>query len=407
MKSNPVERTRASRARVHGGRAGALACLLPVCLLLGGLTSGCEDGETGDKATISSTRLSARPFHIVRPGSTLRQRMFGADGKSPRERAAEEAGNSDMSKAEVVPFDHVVPEGWTTVAPIAPFRHINLRFEADSRAEITLAMYQDRGGVVRNANRWLGQVGLPPLEPAAIAALPKYKVFREGATVVEGFGPYQGMGAPPIEDGGLLGAIVSRDSITLFVKMVGPREIVEGEKERFFGFLDSLSLPDMPDPNAPRQSLLEWSGPSGWQEIPTTSEFREVTFRSGSVEMWLSQAIGGVEGNINRWAGQLQMEPLDDGALKDLERVPSLGGTAVIFDGAGPLQGMRDRTPKPGQRMTAAVIQPVGRGDLIITVKMTGPDADVAAARGTFDDMLRTLQFKDTAGNGADSGSGR
>lgn len=361
------------------------------------LATACEDGATGDVATIEETRLVAAPYRTARPGTTLRQRIFGPSGVNPNSVAASDR----MQTPPVAPFVYDVPEGWTPLQPRPPFRQINLQHESDPRAEWTLAMYPDRGGLSANINRWRRQVGLGPLTESEVAALPKRRVFNDQATLLEVYGPYSGMGGASIEDGGLRGAIFARQGVTLFVKMVGPREIVESSGEAFGAFLDSLGLDAESTPAGPS---LAWSGPDGWTEEPSRSQFREVTFRRDELEMYVSLARGGVKDNVNRWASQLGKDPLDDGELAALERVPSLGGTAVVYDASGALRGMRDPVAKENQRMTAAVVNPPGRGDVIVTLKLTGPDEDVVAARTAFDAVLASLEF--TGGTRAAAGPG-
>ena len=360
------------------------------------LATACEDGATGDVATIEETRLVASPYRTVRPGTTLRQRIFGPSGVNPNLGGASDT----LATPPVAPFVYDVPEGWNVLDPRPPFRQINLQHASDPRAEWTLAMYPDRGGLVRNINRWRGQVGLGPLTEAEVEQLPKRRVFNDQATVLEGYGPYTGMGGVHIDDGGLRGAIFARQGVTLFVKMVGPREIVQGSGDAFNTFLDSLGLDAETAPAGPE---LTWTGPEGWSEEPSTSQFREVTFKRDELEMYVSLARGGVEGNVNRWARQLGKEPLDDGELAALERVPALGGTAVIYDASGALKGMRDAVAKEGQRMTAAVANPPGRGDVIVTLKLTGPDEDVVAARSAFDSVLASLTLPSSTGSPTDA----
>ncbi|MEL6713314.1 MAG: hypothetical protein AAFP86_06045 [Planctomycetota bacterium] len=138
-------------------------------------------------------------------------------------------------------------------------------------------------------------------------------------------------------------------------------------------------------------SPLTWAAPSGWSEEPPTSQFREVTFRRGGMEMYLSLARGDIAGNVARWAGQLGQPAPDDAALAALERVPSLGVEAVVYEGVGSLTSMRSRTPVPGQRMLAAIVRPENGGGSIVTLKLTGPDEDVAAAKADFMDVLSSL----------------
>ena len=84
----------------------------------------------------------------------------------------------------------------------------------------------------------------------------------------------------------------------------------------------------------------------------------------------------------------------DDAALAALERVPSLGVDAVVYEGVGSLTSMRSRTPVPGQRMLAAIVRPENAGGTIVTLKLTGPDADVAAAKPDFMDVLSSLEMR-------------
>ena len=56
--------------------------------------------------------------------------------------------------------------------------------------------------------------------------------------------------------------------------------------------------------------------------------------------------------------------------------------------GAGALQGMRDPEPKPDQRMLAAIVENAG---VIVTLKATGPSAEVAAIRADFISLANSI----------------
>lgn len=362
--------------------AGVLGCALVGC---GGADSG--------SAPIESTRIASKPFMRVLPGVPLAERL-GVRTE------AQEASTARQARPEVIAFAYCDMPGWTAKTPVAPFRHVNLSYEPDPRAELTVAAYEDRGGLAANVNRWRGQVGADPLSPEEIAALPKVQVLSSGqATLVEAYGPFQGMRGPRIEEGGILGAIVSNERFTLFAKFTGPKAVLVAERERFIEFLASLrpaapgdrSGPDATGPTQPADSNLTWVTPNGWSDEAPSSRFRERTFRKGGIEMSLSLARGAVKANVNRWANELQMAPLDDAAVAALPTLPSMGTDAVLFEGVGAYRGMRDASARPDQRMLAAIVQIPDAGGTIATLKAVGPSAEVAAARGEFAALLGSL----------------
>ncbi len=292
-------------------------------------------------------------------------------------------------------FDYELPAGWEELPP-TQFRIINLQVPAEPQpAQVSLTMLMgDGGGVRANIDRWRRQVGLAPMSDEEFNGLEERTMFDQPATYVELEGSYEGMDGTRITNAGLFGAVFARGQSALFVKMTGPSELLGSQRPAFHSFLDSLALADpsraASGPGAAQgaggsadapPSSLTWATPYGWTEEAATSSFREVTFRKGPVEMYISMARGGVLANINRWAGQLGLESLDQAGVDALERTPMMGMTATVFEGVGALQGMRDPAPKPDQRMLAAIVENAG---VIVTLKATGPSGDVAAIRDDF-----------------------
>jgi hypothetical protein len=375
----------------------------PVAVVLLGAISllGCGPGEV---AEIDGRRTSERPTLPVRPGATvterlpLRQRPGAAAATQP----VDPARGSAPSGAELAAmFEYDLPDGWEERPP-TQFRIINLLIPGEQPAEVTLTMLMGNGGGVRaNLDRWRRQVGLAPMSDEEFLALGERTVFDQAATYVELRGSYEGMDGTKISDAGLFGAVFARDQSALFVKMTGPAGLLADQRGAFHGFLDSLQLAARPA-STPRAgsaagpppgaaasaSWLRWDAPAGWSEQAASSSFREVTFRKGDVEMYISTARGGVLANVNRWAGQLGLDPLDEAGLAALETTPMLGRTATVFEGAGALQGMRDPAPKPDQRMLAAIVENAG---VIVTLKATGPSADVAAIRADFINLANSI----------------
>jgi len=95
---------------------------------------------------------------------------------------------------------------------------------------------------VENINRWRGQMGLEPWTEEDIAALPTTVFLTSEATLVSIDGVYSGMGSAPKEGYRLLGTLLSADQFTLFVKMIGPVDVVEKEEENFKLFCSSLRI---------------------------------------------------------------------------------------------------------------------------------------------------------------------
>jgi hypothetical protein len=104
---------------------------------------------------------------------------------------------------------------------------------------------------------------------------------------------------------------------------------------------------------------------------------------------------GGVEANIERWIGQVEIEGEPErGAFAAGD--PAQDGVRVTWvDAAGTLQpsgmGMGPTEPQPGSRLLGAVVEGPG-GPWFF--KATGPDETLAAARGDFLAMLRAARLE-------------
>jgi hypothetical protein len=96
------------------------------------------------------------------------------------------------------------------------------------------------GGIDMNVNRWLDQVGNPALKPAEISQLPKIDVLGAKGVLIESYGTYSGMGDESKKGAGLLGIVCMLDGRAVFVKFIGPADLVKREKDNFIAFSRSL-----------------------------------------------------------------------------------------------------------------------------------------------------------------------
>jgi len=99
---------------------------------------------------------------------------------------------------------------------------------------------------------------------------------------------------------------------------------------------------------------------------------------------------GGVEANLQRWAGQIAAEP---GTQPERDRFDFDGWTVSTLAVEGTLQPSRMGTgptePMPGAMLVGAVLEGPG-GPWFF--KLTGPAATVAAARPDLEAMLRSVR---------------
>ena len=71
---------------------------------------------------------------------------------------------------------------------------------------------------------------------------PTVTLLNQEAPFASMDGTFTGMGSAPRENYRMLGAILSYDQFTLFVKMTGPVDVVQREEENFNAFCGSLRI---------------------------------------------------------------------------------------------------------------------------------------------------------------------
>lgn len=144
-----------------------------------------------------------------------------------------------------------VPEGWTEVAPdAAGMRLVNLTFGPNQEGECYISLMPGpAGGLEANVNRWRTQMGQPPYTAEEIEKLGKKPFFNRDATFVAFDGDFKGFGAEEARTGyRLLGLIHSAEQATIFVKLTGPKALVEENTPAFDAFCQSIrpNLANMP-----------------------------------------------------------------------------------------------------------------------------------------------------------------
>jgi hypothetical protein len=144
-----------------------------------------------------------------------------------------------------------VPEGWSESTKADPMgmRLLDLRFGPNQEGECYISLMPGpAGGLEANVNRWRTQMGQTPYTADEIAKLPKKPFFSRDATFVAFDGDFKGFGAEAAKTGyRMLGIIHSADQATIFVKLTGPKALVDQNAAAFDAFCLSIK------PNLPKQ----------------------------------------------------------------------------------------------------------------------------------------------------------
>lgn len=299
-------------------------------------------------------------------------------------------------------FDWVTPEGWQTLEP-SQYRMVNLKV-GDVDCYLTNVVGDE---TERNINRWRQQMGAPVLTSEEVQALKSTTLFGQEAYRMDVSGSYTGMSGDSVEDARMLTVIANFPSFALTVKMVGPRDQVEAQTDNFELFTGSLafsrelaqSVSQRDDPSDPHaghnhapgeghdapadSGELAWDVPSGWQDAgPRT--MRHVTFSMASdpdVECYITilpTPAGLPLDNLNRWLGQVGLDPINTAGMQALTPISVLGNRSGLLEAMGESSAIL-ATQYAGPQET-------------LFIKMTGPTEGVAAQRSNFIQFCSSLR---------------
>ncbi|HLX95787.1 MAG TPA: hypothetical protein VKU37_08590 [Verrucomicrobiae bacterium] len=304
-----------------------------------------------------------------------------------------------------------LPADWTEVAPaemsIASFK---VSGQNGAAAEVTLVPLPGlAGGDNANVNRWRGQVGLPAATPEEFQKMGEaVQAGDQPATLYDMAGQDSGNAKR------ILGVIQQRNGTTWFFKMVGDAGLVEQQKPEFTAFLKSLTFtadatpaalpPGHPpigggDANAPMMATdaasagkPAWTVPADWQEVPASqfllAEYSIADANGAKAEVNVAELSGnggGVLPNVNRWRGQIGLEPVDEtGLAKVTTTMDITGGQATLVDLTG--------TDANGQstRLIAAIV-PMGNQTWFY--KLMGDKKIVDREKDAFTKFVQTARY--------------
>lgn len=124
------------------------------------------------------------------------------------------------------------PQGWQQ-APEKPMRVVS--FLPQDGIDCYVAVLDgDGGGALANFNRWRGQMGREPIREMEFDALPRILVLGTQAPLLEIEGEGESAGKK------MLGLVAQVHGRSVFLKMTGPVDAIERERENFRVFAASL-----------------------------------------------------------------------------------------------------------------------------------------------------------------------
>ena len=328
---------------------------------------------------------------------------------SPPPNTAASAPASKDSTAVPPGLHWTLPPGWTEVAPgamsIATFK---VSGQNGVEAEVSVVpLPGSAGGDTANVNRWRGQVGLPAASGDELQKMGEaVQIGDQPATL------YDIVGSDNAKR--ILGVMQDRSGTTWFFKMTGDAALVEQQKPQFTTFLKSLTFstateaealpPGHPSigggnqtaPMMPAESTgagkPAWTVPADWQEVPAAqfllAEYSIAGANGAKAEVnvaRLSGNGGGVLPNVNRWRGQIGLDPVDETGLANVTTTMAVaGGQATIVDMTG-----KDMSGE-SMRLVAAIV-PVG--DQTWFYKLMGDEKVVAGQKDAFTKFVQTARY--------------
>ena len=196
--------------------------LFAVICLAASLLPSCK--RVGERMEISETRNLSSYARKPTVGVSSATRFFDETKEEP-------------SGERQHPLIWTTPEGWTENPP-SQMRLIDFKIGPKQEVECYLsAMPGPAGGLAANLNRWRSQMGQPPLSEEEIEKLPRKSLLGTPAHFLSVDGDFKGVGAESAQSGyRMLGLIQQAPELTIFVKMTGPKDLVEKNTAAFEAF---------------------------------------------------------------------------------------------------------------------------------------------------------------------------
>jgi hypothetical protein len=130
-----------------------------------------------------------------------------------------------------------LPKGWSE-EKTGGMRYATLKANARGKLDISVTFLPGTaGGELANVNRWRGQIGLGPIDEAALGKARTSLKTKAGPVAAYDF-TSEGQAKTRM----VVGLLTTADGNSWFLKMVGDEAPVAGSKAEFMRFLESIRL---------------------------------------------------------------------------------------------------------------------------------------------------------------------
>jgi hypothetical protein len=297
---------------------------------------------------------------------------------------------STLERVPTPTGDIPVPTNWEP-RPLTEMRQASFLVKGDNGAIADISLIKlgpAAGNLLDNVNRWLGQLGQPPVTPEKLTGMiQKLPTARGEVDVVDLNGKPEDGDAS--KDGRIIAAIASNEG-TSFFKMRGNAALVGAEKENFLKWIaamravaggESTAMPQLSQTTSDKPQI-KWDVPSDWSPGPG-SAMRYASFAGPGDNVDISVVTfpgdGGDDlGNINRWRQQLGLPPADPNT-SNIVPLQTNDATFSTVDIAG-----------ANTRTVAAWTRKNGRAWFF---KLTGPRAGVEKEKPNFVKFVQSVRF--------------
>jgi hypothetical protein len=289
------------------------------------------------------------------------------------------------------------PPNWEA-QPLSQMRQASFLVKGDNGAVADVSFVSlgtAAGNVLDNVNRWLGQLGQPPIAEQKLGDVAQRLRTSLGDVIIVDLAGLP-ENADPTKDGRIIAGMVTTDNSTLFFKMRGNANLTEAQKGDFIKWVAAVcnaqtqarspQMAVMPpqETSAPR---INWKTPESWTEVPPSS-MRYASFSApgedgGKIDISVVTFAGdgGSDAdNINRWRRQIGLPPIDASAVTS--QVAPLKTADTTFSSTD-IAGANVRT-------IAAWTRRDGR---VWFFKATGPNAAVEKEKPNFVKFIESVRF--------------
>lgn len=309
------------------------------------------------------------------------------------------AQNGIAADPNASPIHWKTPPGWKELEPTSMRVGNFLVSNGEKKAEVSIIPFPgNTGSEVDNVNRWRREIGLAPIGEKDVSS--------EKVSIGADEGKLYDMTGAQLQT---LAGFMEKDGTSWFFKMRGDKELVAQNKPAFVEFLKSIhfdsahsdepavaakpvstNIKHVPDEGSSGEP--KWEIPENWQKAPATPMIlKNFSVGEGEHEARISISVfpgdvGGPLANVNRWRGQLSLEPIDEAGLAKLTTsIDVFGGKATLVD----MTGTDGKTGKPA-RMIAAMVP---RKEQTWFYKMMGDDSTVAREKEAFVKFVQTAHY--------------